>query len=155
MKKKQILYIIIGVVVAYIIYKYLSNKGLLKTGGEWKPINWGGSQNNGTEVLLHCSTCSNIQSDLKVGDMIEFKVDSCQATLDYINSNRYKENIYTGGCKSKICECRNDLNGTHEVVGFGDSDNSAYANSGFRIKAVWNGMSSPTPSIVDGMWRKV
>jgi len=150
MKKKQILYIIIAVVIAYILYRYLANKGILKTGGDWKPINWGGSQSNGTEVLLHCSTCSDIQSDLKVGDMIEFKVDSCQATLDYINSDNY-----TGECKQKVCECRNDLNGQHEVVGFGDSNNNDYENSGFRIKAIWNGMSSPTPSIVNGMWRKI
>ena len=47
-----------------------------------------------------------------------------------------------------------DLNGKHEVVGFGDDSTSDYANSGFRIKTTWYGSSSANPSIINGKWRK-
>jgi hypothetical protein len=144
---KIIISILIGAIVLYLIYIFTQQRQKKDGGGEWHNFNWGGSQMNGTEVLLCCT--DNVQNILKVGDKVELDITSCSSAMSHI--------LNTQGhiCSTKPCVCRGDLSGVHEVVGFGDDSTSSFADKGFRIKTNWQGSSFPSVDIASGKWRKV
>lgn len=147
---KIIITILVVALILFLIYVFIQKQKGTEETGTWHTFDWGGSQMNSTEVLLCCS--DNVQNELKIGDEVEIKVDGCVKSFAWINDHP------NHNCHTKTCVCRMDINGIHKVVGFGDDaspDFSTGKNSGFRIKANWVGRNLPTPSIVDGRWRKV
>ena len=145
---KIVITILIISIVLYLVYVYFQKNQTRTSGGnEWHNFEWGGSQRNGTEVLLCCT--DNIQNLLSVGDRVELEVGGCETAF----SNMIQDPTHI--CTTKTCVCRGDLSGVHEVVGFGDDTGSSFADKGFRIQTTWEGSSSPTPSIISGKWRKV
>ena len=144
--QRTIIIILVVSVIAYIIYAIRENNST-KEGTDWHNFEWGGSQGNGSQVLICCT--KNIQEMLKIGDKVEIKVEGCPETLSSILQNT------NSICKTKMCVCRGDMNGIHQVVGFGDDASSSHSTNGFRIAFNWQSNSSPTPSIANGKWRKV
>jgi len=144
---KILLIILIIAILFYLGYVYLQKQKGTEGSGGWHTFDWGGAQMNSTEVLLCCD--DNVQNELKLGDQVEIKVDGCVKSFTHINSDP------NHNCHTKTCVCRMDINGIHEVVGFGDDAGPEFSTKGFRIKADWVGRNLPNPSIIDGRWRKV